>query len=432
MNKCDSELMNFSMQKCGFTPCDDVRSADIVIFNTCSVRQHAEDRAIAHIKSFKGGITKKSGLIVLAGCMAQRIGSKLLDNNTADIIIGPYQSPRIGEIIDSYTDTINNGGTVTNCYLSQRNGDLSSRINHELASKKEIHPWHKWVTITHGCSNCCSYCIVPYVRGQLISFQSDSIIKYIEILSQNGISEITLLGQNVNQFGTDTGDIPFYKLLGRAAQISGLQRINFITSHPKDFSKDIIKVINDNPVISRSIHLPLQSGSNRILELMNRKYTIEHYMNLIEKIDATLNKYSISTDLIVGFPGETDKDFKLTLKAVENIQFDDAFMYAYSPREGTSSYNLQETLTKKEKTDRLQNLINLQRGISKEKLNLRVNHTEEVIVERISKRSDIEVMGKTHLNHPVILPGEPDDIGKKLVVRIEKVKGSTLYGKRVN
>ena len=426
MNKSDSELMRFSLENSGFTLASDEGSADILVFNTCSVREHAENRALSRIRSAKSSIKKRKGLIILTGCMAQRIGKQLASDKTVDLVIGPFQSPRIGEIVAQFLDDRDR-----NIYLSQERGDFENRIDPKLAHSRDILPWHKWVTITHGCNNLCSYCIVPRVRGPLISFSSELIGEYVRLLSDSGITEMTLLGQNVNQYGMDSGDIPFHKLLMKVSEVDSLMRVNFLTSHPKDFDDDIIDVIKDHDNISRSIHLPLQSGSNRILSLMNRKYTIEHYMRIIEKIDRLLGDYAISTDIIVGFPGETEEEFHQTLRAVEKIRFDDAFMYAYSPREGTSAYNLGELLTREEKTDRLKTLIALQRDISREKLRSRINHTEEIIVERISKKSADRVMGKTFLNHPVVIPGKGDDIGEKIKIKILGLRGTTLYGNRI-
>ena len=185
-----------------------------------------------------------------------------------------------------------------------------------------------------GCENFCAYCIVPYVRGKLISFPSEKIIQYIKELATRGVIEITLLGQNVNQYGQDCSEIPFYKLLEKAAEIDGIKKVNFLTSHPMDFEPEIIEVIKEHDNISKSIHLPLQSGSDSILKAMNRKYSIKDYFKIIETINKNLKDFSISTDLIVGFPGETEEDYKNTLDAVMKIRFDEAFMYAYSPREG--------------------------------------------------------------------------------------------------
>lgn len=424
MNKGDSELIALSLIKAGFSESESDIEADILVFNTCSVRQHAEDRVLSRIASVKNKL-RHGSLIILAGCMAQRTGNKPIIEGVADIVIGPYQSPKTGEIVRDYLT-----GKKNNLFISQSYNDFITRIDPELADKKDDLPWHKWLTITHGCENYCSYCIVPYVRGPLISFPSESIVNYAERLANEGITEITLLGQNVNQYGNNS-DISFYRLLEKISKISAFTRINFLTSHPKDFDENIIRVIRDNANISRSIHLPLQSGSNTILRAMNRQYTIEHYLNIIEKINTILDRYSVSTDLIVGFPGETVSDFNATLDMVKKIKFDDAFTYAYSPREGTAAYTMEETISGQEKTDRLKTLIEVQREISRHKLLSILDSNEEMIVERISKKSDKEVMGKTFLNHPVVISGRASDIGKKIKVRVTKLKGSTLYGKRI-
>ncbi|HPJ39060.1 MAG TPA: tRNA (N6-isopentenyl adenosine(37)-C2)-methylthiotransferase MiaB [Spirochaetota bacterium] len=425
MNKNDSDLMGLSMNRNGFHRAENPGSADILIFNTCSVRNHAENRAIARMKSSRGLPGGRNKLVVCTGCMAQRIGNDLIQNGTADIVAGPYQSPKIGEIVAA---RLAHHGT--RIFISQDINNFSGRIDERLPFERDPGNWHEWVTITHGCENFCSYCIVPHVRGKLISFPSEKILSYIRDLTAQGVTEITLLGQNVNQYGMDCGEIPFYRLLEKTASIEGLNRVNFLTSHPKDFSNDIVRVIKDNPAISRAIHLPLQSGSDRILKLMNRGYTIDDYRRITDTIASEIEHFSLSTDLIVGFPGETDEEYRETLRAVETLQFDEAYTYAYSPRSGTAAFDLGEGITPDEKRDRLAQLIELQRNISRGKLERRIDCTEEMIIETISKKSSREVMGKTFLNHPVVLPGLPEDIGKKIRVRIKGLKGATLYGER--
>ncbi|MBP8986267.1 MAG: tRNA (N6-isopentenyl adenosine(37)-C2)-methylthiotransferase MiaB [Spirochaetes bacterium] len=422
MNKSDSELMELSLLKSGFHKSDSYHS-DIFIFNTCSVRKHAEDRAIAHITETRSKY--KDAIIAVAGCMAQRIAHELVTEFGVNLVVGPYQSPDIGNIISHYLYN-----SAMNKYISQNADDFASRLDNELAHHSDELPWHKWVTISHGCENYCAYCIVPYVRGKLISFPSQQIIDYCTALIDNGIREITLLGQNVNQYGQDSGDIPFYKLLDKVASLCGLYKLNFITSHPKDFNDNILHVMNNNPVIARSIHLPLQSGSDAVLQAMNRQYTMKQYFTTIDAIHTIVPHCSVSTDLIVGFPGETDKDFEMTLNAVETMQFDEAFTYKYSPREGTSAYLLPDTIPDNEKQRRLDILITTVREVSLKQLHNHINSTTDMIVERISKKSESEVMGKTICNHPIIIKGTIDDIGKKYTVTIVSLKGSTLYGER--
>ena len=427
MNKGDSELMKVSLERNGFSPAPDIKSADICIFNTCSVRQNAEDRAIARIEEERNSRLHKNRVIVLTGCMAQRIGDDIISRGLADLAIGPYQAPGCGEIVKEYLS-----GSKKTLYSSQEAEDFTARIHDDLVKNKDVHPWHKWVTITHGCENFCSYCIVPYVRGKLISFSSDRIIKYIKDLAEEGIIEISLLGQNVNQYGHDSGDIPFYKLLEKTALIKGIKKINFLTSHPMDFSPEIIGVIRDHENISRGIHLPLQSGSDRILEAMNRKYTLAHYYRIVDELTKELPEFALSTDLITGFPGESEKDFEDTLHAVEKIRFDEAFMYSYSPRSGTPAAEMTELLSRDEKIARLNKLITLQRKISLEKLRSRIDKKEIVIAEKISKRSNEEIMGKTRLMHPVVFKGGPELIGREICIEIRGVKGSTLVGEKTD
>jgi tRNA-2-methylthio-N6-dimethylallyladenosine synthase len=421
MNKSDSELMELSLREHGFAPAESGEAADIVIFNTCSVRAHAESRALSRMRSVPGRAGK---IVVAAGCMAQRTGGELVAKGDADLAVGPYQSPRLGELVNLFL------ASKGNLFVSQEPGDFGGRINPALAGSRGGRSWHEWVTITHGCGNFCSYCIVPYVRGRLISFSSESIIDYVKLLADRGAREITLLGQNVNQYGIDSGDMPFHALLEKIAKLPGLVKINFLTSHPKDFTFETLEVIRDNPVISRSIHLPLQSGSDRVLSLMNRNYSLDHYMRIVDDMRRILDDHSVSTDLIVGFPGETDDEFRATLDAVRNIRFDEAFMYAYSPRLGTKAASLEESLIREEKLARLNELIALQREISREKLRARIDRTERALVESISKKSASEVMGKTFLNHTVVLPGAEDDIGRLVSVKITGLKGATLYGAR--
>lgn len=426
MNKNDSEMMGLSMIQHGFEKTSDKMKADIIIYNTCAVRENAENRAVANIIEQKAHAKRRGAIVVMAGCVAQEIGQSMVKEKKVDLAIGPYQNANIGYIIEEYFN-----GKKDSVFTSQDKKDFAERLHPELASQKSNYPWHKYVTITHGCENFCTYCIVPFTRGPLISFDSTKILNYIGSLPDQGISEITLLGQNVNQYGQDNGDIPFWKLLDQVAGVRGLSKISFLTSHPKDFDLEIVNVIANNENLSRAIHLPLQSGSDRILEKMNRKYDLKHYMNIFSHIDNELKDYSISTDLIVGFPGETEDDYQATLEAVKTIKYDNAFMYAFSSRNGTKAATYAEQIPDTVKTDRLKNLIELHRAQAAKKMALRVGKEEQLFVERVSKKSDNEVMGKTLLDHPLIIPGDKNDLGKRIPVTISEIKGSTLYGKRI-
>ena len=418
MNKNDSLMMEASLLSSGFAPAENQNDADIVIFNTCSVRDSAERRAKGRLKEAMAQVRERKGIVVAAGCMAQRIPEFLINGKYCSIAIGTYQSPSIGKIIENYLN-----GDKRRVFDSFDENDYAGRISGTTES------WHKWITITHGCENFCTYCIVPYVRGKLISASSGEILSSIKSAVDNGAIEITLLGQNVNQYGQDNGEIPFYRLLDESAKIKGIERINFLTSHPKDFDTNIIEVIKNNQNISRSVHLPLQSGSDSILKQMNRIYSFSDYMKIIDKIKE-LPDFSITTDLIVGFPGETNEDFEETIKAVRLVQYDEAFMYAYSPRESTPAASFKNHLDKKIKSERLKLLIETQREISALKLKARIGRTESVIIEGISRKNENEVYGKSFLAHPVITSGNSSDTGKLLNVKIDSVKGSALIGSR--
>ena len=424
MNTSDSELMAHSLEAEGFVHSDDATEADVIIFNTCSVRKRAEDRATSRLRQARAH-KKKGSIVVLAGCMAQRTGDDFLSRGWADLVVGPYQSPKIGQIVTE----LRRNKLAAKLYISQETPDFAPRLDDAAPSGRSENPGHRWITITHGCENFCTYCIVPYVRGKLISFPSERILEHITSLAREGIQEITLLGQNVNQYGQDSGDIPFYTLLERTARIPGLARVGFLTSHPKDFSEDTVRVIRDNPVISRGIHLPLQSGSDAILTRMNRRYTWAHYLTQVETIEKYLGtEAGITTDLIVGFPGETEADFQATLDAVTRVRFSDAFTYAYSPREGTAAAKFPDKIPYDEKIRRLNELIRVERDIIAQRRLERHGRDEKVIGEYINCKNTAEIVGRNELGQTVIFPGSSSDIGRVTIVRITEIKGSTLIG----
>ncbi|MDA3899544.1 MAG: tRNA (N6-isopentenyl adenosine(37)-C2)-methylthiotransferase MiaB [Spirochaetes bacterium] len=423
MNKNDSDLIAASLEKEGLTATTMLK-ADIVVFNTCSVRKHAEDRAVARLREAKAH-KRKHGLVIAAGCLSQHIGSKLLADGICDIAVGPYESPNLKSIISCFLND-----STRNLFVSTERSDFAGRLHPSLSERPEKEFWHKYVTITHGCENFCTYCIVPYVRGPLISFKSQDIIDYIITLPAQGIFEVTLLGQNVNQYGQDTGDISFPELLNAVSAIPGIEKINFLTSHPKDFNPEIISQITNNSKIARSIHLPLQSGSDAILKRMNRGYTVSHYSSLIDTIRKS-GDIAITTDIIVGFPGETEAQHRESLQLIREIGYDDAFMYKYSPRTGTVSAEYEEQIPTDVKNGRLEELIAMQREITVAKLHEQIGRHEKIVVERVSRKSDNEVSGNTFSNRQAVLVGDKSDIGKIFTIEIEKVNGATLFGKKI-
>ena len=290
------------------------------------------------------------------------------------------------------------------------------------------------VDITKGCNNFCSYCIVPYVRGPQISRKSRDIMLQVNKLADRGVVEIILLGQNVNTYGKDNNDIDFSELLYKINEITGIARIRFLTSHPKDFSNKIIDSIFKNKKVGAHIHLPLQSGSDKILKLMNRKYNMEKYYSIIDKIKSYKKDFSLSTDFLVGFPGETENNFLQTVGAAEEIRFNEAFLFKYSSRPYIKANSFLKEIPEQEKKKRLQYLINLQKKIEKEKVKDNLNKIRSVLIEGESKRDKEQAVGRDELNYRVILDKhvEPAKPGKFYDVVIRNVRGITLFGEKIN
>jgi len=416
MNKYDSEIVAGILVAEGYKNCHDLTVADILLINTCSVRDHAEKRALGRIHSlihWKEEVPhRKLGII---GCMAQRMGETLLQRNPfLDFVVGPDDYRRLPEIL---TD-----------------GQCGTRIQTRLCSEEvynSVVPHRKlgvtgWVAIMRGCNNFCSYCIVPYIRGQERSRRADEILREIERMAEQGFVEIVLLGQNVNSY--NDGQYRFSDLLKSVGCVPKIQRIRFMTSHPKDLSEDLLEVMADNKKVCHHIHLPAQSGSNQILSKMNRGYTREKYLELVQRARTYVPDVAITTDILVGFPGETESDFLDTYTLIQKVRFDDAFMYRYSPREGTKAAQLKNELPEEEKLNRLRRIIKLQREISLQKKQDMIGRRFEVLAEGASKQSSEEWMGKTSTNHVVIFPKNNLPLGQPTEVLIKELRGSTLWG----
>lgn len=420
MNKYDSEIVTGILTSSGFIHTQKSNEAEIILINTCSVRDHAERRALGRLGSLSSwkhsSPYRKLGII---GCMAQRMQEELLSLHPhVDFIVGP----------DSYNNlpSILSNGIYGPCIDTKLNEDETYR---------SVKPNRKsgicgWVAITRGCNNFCSYCIVPYTRGRERSRPAHEILKEIIEMASLGFREVTLLGQNVNSY--NNGNHSFASLLALCADVQGILRIRFMTSHPKDLTEEILHTMASYPKICNHIHLPLQSGSDRILALMNRKYTRNNILNLIMDIRNLIPVVAITTDVIVGFPGETESDFQDTYNLIKTVRFDDAFTYHYSPRPGTRAALIKETLSQQDKLNRLDQIIRLQRRITSEKKNNMIGQTVEVLAEGVSKQSTQEWMGKTSTNHVIIFPKEKSKLGELVQVRIETCKGATLRGSIVH
>jgi tRNA-2-methylthio-N6-dimethylallyladenosine synthase len=417
MNKYDSEIAAGMLDRNGFSITDDIDEADAVIINACSIREHAEQKIMGRLGVLsqwkKMHSRRKLGLI---GCMAQRMKQELLTEKSGlDFIVGPDQYRELPDIL---TKTTSERFNRTSFCETENYDDIQPLRDLKISG---------WVAIMRGCNNFCSYCIVPYTRGRERSRSLESILKEIHQMIQNGCREVTLLGQNVNSY--HDGENNFPDLLKKISQIDGLYRIRFMTSHPKDLSENLLETIASEKRICKHIHLPVQSGSNRILSMMNRKYTRENYLALVKKARSLISDVSITSDIMVGFPGETDQDFEDTIHLMTQVKFDEAYTYHYSRREGTRAAEMEENLSKEEKLIRLNRIIQLQQTISLEKKQLLIGNVFEVLPEKESRRSSNEWMGKTDTNHTVVFPKEDSSLGCPVDVQIQECKGTTLKGR---
>lgn len=409
MNVADSDMIAELLNQRGFESVDSSNEADIVIVNTCSVRKHAENRAKARIKEFAGLKNKKEQSIWVVGCMAERMGHSLKEEIPGiDEVIGAQEVEYIDRTLNKYLENFS-GDTTT----SDQTG---KRIS-------------VFIPIMRGCDNYCSYCVVPYVRGKEHSIPANAIKEQIERAVDSGAREVTLLGQNVNSYDTENCDFP--DLLARIHKIDKLERIRFTTSHPKDCSEKLVKTIAESPKICDYIHLPVQSGSTRILQLMNRKYTRDDYLKLTDMIRTHIPNVDLSTDVMVGFPGEIEDEFRETLSLFERVRFTTAFMFAYSKREETKAAGMKDTVPEKEKKARLTELINLQTEITKSYYNAMSGKECEVLITERQKKRDRFWMGQDYGCKNVLVPCNRDISGTILNVKIARSTGMTLVAERI-
>jgi tRNA-2-methylthio-N6-dimethylallyladenosine synthase len=414
MNISDSFELRNLLESSGLVYTENENEADTIILNTCSVRNTAEERVLGRLGYLKGLKKSKPNLkIFVTGCMAHNWGEKLLKE--APHINGIFGTYNRSKILEAINDTQN---YVVDIKMD-RYEFLPPTIDY-------IYPFKASVTVIHGCNHSCTYCIVPKTRGKEISRPIKDIVDDIKKLIDKGVVEVLLLGQNINSYGKDIGT-SFKELLEEVNKIEGLRRIRFLTSHPINFKRDLIDTIAKLDKVCRYFHLPFQSGSNRILKLMKRGYTHEYYIDMVNYIREKMPDSSISTDIIVGFPSETEEDFKMTLKLVEEVRFDFSYMFIFNPREGTPAATMQDQVPEEIKTERIQRLINLQHSISKESNQKDVGKTFEILVENKGKYEN-QYIGRTSYNKIVVVKSEENLIGKFVNVKIHKLSGSTLVG----
>lgn len=422
MNVSDSGIVGTILTDNGFQLVNDTSEADVVLLNTCSIRDNAEKKVKNRIQELNT-IKKKRGLIIgILGCMAERLKEDLITNYGVDVVCGVDSYRKIAEAINNSIDS-SIALTVLNSQETYE-GITPLQINTDAVTA--------FVSIMRGCENFCSYCVVPYTRGRERSHSVKSIITQCEDLFSKGYREITLLGQNVNSYRFNDGErtTDFADLIKQVAEINPLLRVRFATSHPKDISDRLIDVIASYNNICKAVHLPLQSGSSDVLKRMNRKYTREEYLEKIKRIKATIPDCSISTDIIVGFCGETPEDFEQTLEVMRIVEYDYAFMFAYSQRPDTlAAKKYADDISLQEKNRRLTQLINLQRDLSMASNRRDIGKVYEVMVEEQSKRSADKLFGRNSQNKVVIFDVGDFKKGDYAKVKILDCTSATLFGK---
>ena len=421
MNVHDSEEIKKILENLGYTEIEDYEQADLIILNTCAIRENAHNKVFGflgrckHLKK-----TNKDLILGLCGCMAQEenVVKEIREKHKyIDIVFGTHNMNELPDMLMNFY-----GKQSINVYSKE--GDVIEFGNLYKRDSKIT----AWVNIMYGCDKFCTYCIVPYTRGKQRSRKSEDILKEVKELKEQGYKEITLLGQNVNAYGKDLdGEIEFSKLLEKVSDI-GIERIRFVTSHPWDFTDKMIDVIASRKNIMPYIHLPLQSGSNKILKLMGRRYTKEEYLELFNKIRNKVKNSSITTDIIVAFPGETEEDFNDTLDVVNTCKYDGAFTFIYSPRENTPAAKMKNDLTEAEKENRLHRLNELVNKYSKESNERMLNTIQKVLVIGVSEKDSNKVCGYTENMKLVNVTAPMDTIGQIINVKITEAKSFSLDG----
>jgi tRNA-2-methylthio-N6-dimethylallyladenosine synthase len=423
MNEEDSERLSGILKSLGYVECDDREKAGIIIFNTCCVRENAENKVYGNLGLLKA-IKKRhpETIIAICGCMMQQKGvSDVIKKKYpfVDIIFGTYNLHRFPELLASAMQS-----TKTVIEVWDKEGEIVEGlpVSHESTLKA-------FVTIMHGCNNFCTYCIVPYTRGRERSRRPEAIEEEIRDLAAKGYKEVTLLGQNVNSYGKDLEDTSFADLLRRVDKIEGIERIRFMTSHPKDLTDELIDAIKECSHVCEHVHLPVQSGSTRLLNKMNRKYTKEKYLDLVNKLKEAIPGVAITTDIIVGFPGETEEDFQETMDIVRKVGYDSAFTFIYSIREGTPAAKYTDQIPDDIKHDRFNRLLELVNSTGDEKSKEYIGKTVEVLVEGYSKTEEDKLTGRTRGGKLVNFSGgDASHIGKLVNVKIDDTQMYLLHG----
>ena len=423
MNVHESEKIAGILSGMGYLECKAPEDADVIVFNTCCVRENAEQHAFGNIGMLKKLKAEKPELVIaVCGCMTQQgnFSEKLLKSYPyVDLVIGTFNIDKFGELLAKKIES-----KKRLVEILEKNGEISESITPLRSSFPNA-----WVNVMYGCNNFCSYCIVPYVRGRERSRRADKIIAEIKGLVENGYKEITLLGQNVNSYGKDLKDgSSFSSLLDEIGKLEGKFRLRFMSNHPKDLTEEVVEAIERNPHACKAIHLPVQSGSDRILKEMNRRYTVEDYLGKVAKIRDIIPNCAITTDIIVGFPTETEKEFEDTVSLVEKVRYDGAFTFVYSPREGTKAAAMDGQIPADVKKERIMRLVDIQNEINREESTKYVGSTVEILFEDYDEKKQ-KYMGRDERGRMAYCEYPENVVGKFAEVEITSTGGMSLIGK---
>ena len=421
MNVADSEVVLSILTSAGYQKTDSLASADVVFVNTCAVRDNAEVRIYGRLGDFKHFKKENPGMVIgVLGCMAERLRKDLMQSESyVDLVVGPDEYRRLPELIEGAIE--GEKGIAVKLSRVENYDDIIPLRTDGISA---------WVSVMRGCDKFCTFCVVPFTRGRERSRSLEGVVHEVENLSQHGFKEVTLLGQNVNSYHDGTHD--FADLMAAVARIDRTIRVRFTTSHPQDMSEKLIRTIAENDNICKFIHLPVQSGSDRILRLMNRTYDRAHYLTLVNKIKTIIPEASLSTDFIAGFPTETAEDHAMTMDVIREVEYDGAFTFRYSPRENTKAWHMGDDVPEEVKLERLNEIIGLQREISFAKNQQGVGRTVEVLVEGESKKSPNDYCGRTDTNKTVVFPKGDARVGEYVNVGIARANSATLFGTMVS
>jgi tRNA-2-methylthio-N6-dimethylallyladenosine synthase len=419
MNVSDSELMEGVLASNGYTPVSGPEEADVILVNTCAIREHAEQRVLGRVSELNRFKRQRPDTVIgVCGCMAQRLGARLIEQaEYVDMVIGPDAYRSLPQLIERAS---RDEGAIVDVELkpAENYEGLESRRKSDVAA---------WIPVQRGCDYRCTFCVVPYTRGGEKNREPRAILQEIGSLTMEGITEFTLLGQTVNSYRHEDWDFP--RLLRAIVRLPDVRRVRFTSPHPNDVTRELVDVMATEEAVCPHLHLPVQSGSSSVLKRMARRYTREEYLEKVDMVRESIPHIALSTDIIVGFPGESDEDFEETLSLVREVRYDDAFTFRYSPREGTPSTRMKEDWYVPEHVaqGRLEELISQVRRIAAEKNLAEVGRTVEVLIEKVARRGNL-LQGRTTTNKVVLIPGPDEWIGRYLEVALTGTSGATFTG----